>query len=186
LKAAVDHWASASSAERTAAFHVADGMRSLAKGLSALFHLNNRRHTARLRTRHLRRPWLPHPGITRFAGRSRVPRRGRPHGHIGILPRGRHLRAHRQFVLDRVSDRRRPADVAIQAGDHAEHPVTLTSASQASGSKVPRAARRSQHTPTLDRPLVTGTGVAGFPSADGGRADPRSGGAVCEPATSGL
>ena len=41
LKAAVDHWTSASSGQRAAAFGVADAVRSLEKGLSALFHLNN-------------------------------------------------------------------------------------------------------------------------------------------------
>jgi hypothetical protein len=41
LKAAVDHWASAPSSQRVAAYDVADAVRSLEKGLSALFHLNN-------------------------------------------------------------------------------------------------------------------------------------------------
>jgi uncharacterized membrane protein len=41
LKAAVDHWSTAASAERAAAYGVADSIRSLEKGLSALFHLNN-------------------------------------------------------------------------------------------------------------------------------------------------
>jgi hypothetical protein len=41
LKAAVEHWASASSDQRAGAFAVADAVRSVEKGLSALFHLNN-------------------------------------------------------------------------------------------------------------------------------------------------
>lgn len=41
LKAAVDHWASAPPDQRAAAFDVAEAVRSLEKGLSALFHLNN-------------------------------------------------------------------------------------------------------------------------------------------------
>jgi hypothetical protein len=41
LKAAVDHWAAASPDQRAAAFDVAEAVRSLEKGLSALFHLNN-------------------------------------------------------------------------------------------------------------------------------------------------
>jgi len=41
LKTAVDHWASVSSDQRASAFDVADALRSLEKGLSALFHLNN-------------------------------------------------------------------------------------------------------------------------------------------------
>jgi hypothetical protein len=42
LKAAVDAWAGASStAERSAAFGVAEGVRSVEKGLSSFFHLTN-------------------------------------------------------------------------------------------------------------------------------------------------
>ena len=41
LKAAVDQWASAPAGQEAAAYGVAEGVRSLEKGLSALFHLNN-------------------------------------------------------------------------------------------------------------------------------------------------
>jgi hypothetical protein len=41
LKAAVEHWATAPPARRVAAYDIADSIRSLEKGLSALFHLNN-------------------------------------------------------------------------------------------------------------------------------------------------
>lgn len=41
LKAAVDHWAASSGAARATAYDVADAVRSVEKGLSALFHLNN-------------------------------------------------------------------------------------------------------------------------------------------------
>jgi hypothetical protein len=41
LKVAVDHWASAPREDRLAAYDVADSIRSLEKGLSAFFHLDN-------------------------------------------------------------------------------------------------------------------------------------------------
>jgi hypothetical protein len=41
LKAAVDHWAAAGGASRSASYDVAEGVRATEKGLSALFHLNN-------------------------------------------------------------------------------------------------------------------------------------------------
>ena len=41
LKAAIDHWASSTAVDRAAAYGVADSVRALEKGLSALFHLNN-------------------------------------------------------------------------------------------------------------------------------------------------
>jgi len=41
LRSAIETWASATGAEKTSAFQVAEGMRALEKALSAFFHLNN-------------------------------------------------------------------------------------------------------------------------------------------------
>jgi hypothetical protein len=41
LRSSIDTWASATGAEKTSAFQVAEGVRDLEKALSALFHLNN-------------------------------------------------------------------------------------------------------------------------------------------------